>query len=110
MWIYFTEGVVRAWSDRPPGSTLALFEAMLCVSLFTACALHVRLRSNRAANTGSFVNTVKHPAGPQRATTNSSPTLLDEFRGIVGAQHVLTHDDASLDRSAFAPQPRRRPA
>ena len=44
VWLYFTEGVVRAWSDRPPGNYLALLEVLLCLLLFTACALHVRLR------------------------------------------------------------------
>ena len=40
VWLYFTEGVVRAWSDRPPGQWLAL----LCLVLFTACTAHIRLR------------------------------------------------------------------
>ena len=44
VWLYFTEGAVRAWSDRPPGQWLALLEIALCLSLFVACALHVRLR------------------------------------------------------------------
>ncbi len=44
VWLYFAEGVVRASSDRPPGSWLALAEVALCLALFTACALHVRLR------------------------------------------------------------------
>ena len=44
VWLYFTEGVVRAWSDRPPGNWLALLQVLLCCSLFVACALHVRLR------------------------------------------------------------------
>ncbi len=44
VWLYFTEGVVRAWGDRPPGNWLALTQVLLCVSLFVACALHVRLR------------------------------------------------------------------
>lgn len=44
VWIYFTEGVVRAWSDPAPGNYLALIEVLLCVLLFAACALHVRLR------------------------------------------------------------------
>ncbi|HSV46313.1 MAG TPA: DUF2069 domain-containing protein [Ramlibacter sp.] len=44
VWLYFTEGVVRAWSDRPPSSWLALAEVGLCLVLFAACALHVRLR------------------------------------------------------------------
>lgn len=44
VWLYFTEGVVRAWSDRPPGNMLALVEVVLCLLLFAACAWHVRLR------------------------------------------------------------------
>lgn len=44
VWVYFTEGVVRAWSDRPPSSWLAMAEVVLCLLLFTACAMHVRLR------------------------------------------------------------------
>ena len=47
VWVYFTEGVVRAWSDRPPGAWLALLEVLLCLLLFAACALHVRLRLRR---------------------------------------------------------------
>jgi len=50
VWLYFTEGVVRAWGDKPPGNWLALAQVVLCVTLFTACALHVRLRlRNRIA-------------------------------------------------------------
>ena len=48
VWLYFTEGVVRAWSDRPPGNYLAMLEAVLCLLLFAACALHVRLRLKNA--------------------------------------------------------------
>ncbi|MFM7341878.1 MAG: DUF2069 domain-containing protein [Betaproteobacteria bacterium] len=48
VWLYFMEGVVRAWSDKPPSSWLALLEVVLCLSLFTACALHVRLRLKHA--------------------------------------------------------------
>jgi uncharacterized membrane protein len=44
VWLYFTEGVVRAWSDRPPGQWLALIEVVLCLVLFTACTAHIRLR------------------------------------------------------------------
>ena len=48
VWLYFTEGVVRAWSDPAPGRWLALAEVALCLLLFTACALHVRLRLKSA--------------------------------------------------------------
>jgi uncharacterized membrane protein len=44
VWLYFTEGVVRAYSDAPPGASLALAEVVLCVTLFAACAWHVRWR------------------------------------------------------------------
>ena len=51
VWVYFTEGVVRATSDRGPSVPLAIIEVLLCLALFTACALHVRwrLRSARPA-------------------------------------------------------------
>jgi hypothetical protein len=48
VWLYFTEGVVRAWGDREPGNWLALLEVALCLALFGACAWHVRLRFRNA--------------------------------------------------------------
>ncbi len=48
VWLYFTEGVVRAWSDAPPSSWLAGLEIVLCLLLFAACAMHVRLRLSGA--------------------------------------------------------------
>ena len=48
VWLYFTEGVVRAWSDRPPSNYLAMVEIVLCLLLFIACALHVRVRLKNA--------------------------------------------------------------
>lgn len=44
IWLYFTEGVVRAWGDPAPSRWLALGEVALCVVLFVACTAHVRLR------------------------------------------------------------------
>jgi len=44
VWLYFTEGVVRAWSDAAPGNYLAMIEVLLCLLLFVACAMHVRVR------------------------------------------------------------------
>ena len=49
VWIYFTEGVVRATSDRGPSAWLAALEVLLCLVLFTACALHVRWRLKHAS-------------------------------------------------------------
>ena len=48
VWLYFTEGVVRAWSDAPPGNWLALLEVLLCLVLFTACTVHIRARLRSA--------------------------------------------------------------
>jgi uncharacterized membrane protein len=44
IWLYFIEGVVRAWGDKPPGNYLAMLEVALTLVLFAACAVHVRLR------------------------------------------------------------------
>lgn len=48
VWLYVTEGIVRASGDDPPGDTLALLQVVLCVLLFTACTLHIRLRLKQA--------------------------------------------------------------
>ncbi len=48
IWLYFTEGVVRAYGDAEPSNYLAMVEIFLCVVLFFACALHVRLRLKHA--------------------------------------------------------------
>ena len=44
VWLYFTEGAVRAWSDKPPSNYLAMIEVVLCLMLFAACSLHVKVR------------------------------------------------------------------
>ncbi len=48
VWLYFDEGVVRASGDRPPGNHLALLQIAVCLVLFAACTLHVRLRQRSA--------------------------------------------------------------
>ena len=54
VWLYFTEGVVRAFGDTVPASRwCALAEVVLCVLLFVACALHVRLRFRNARAAGA---------------------------------------------------------
>jgi uncharacterized membrane protein len=50
VWLYFTEGAVRAYSDRGLSARLALLELALCVTLFAACALHVRIRQRRGGS------------------------------------------------------------
>ena len=52
---YFSEGVVRAWSDTWPSSGWAALQTLLCTTLFVACALHVRIRFKAAKATGNFV-------------------------------------------------------
>ncbi len=48
VWPYFAEGAVRAMTDAPPGNWLALLQCTLSLSLFVACAWHVRLRLRHA--------------------------------------------------------------
>ena len=48
VWLYFTEGVIRATSDHGPSVPLAIIEVVLCLLLFTACAVHVRWRLHLA--------------------------------------------------------------
>ena len=48
VWLYFTEGVVRATSDRGLSVPLAVIEIVLCLALFAACAVHVRWRLQQA--------------------------------------------------------------
>ena len=49
VWIYFTEGVVRAASERGPVVVLAAAEVLLCLLLFAACVMHVRRRLRKPA-------------------------------------------------------------
>ena len=49
VWLYFTEGVVRAWSDPWPSRGWAGVEIALSLLLFVACVAHVRLRLRGAA-------------------------------------------------------------
>ncbi|MES2101698.1 MAG: DUF2069 domain-containing protein [Pseudomonadota bacterium] len=48
VWLYFTEGIVRATSDRGAGVWLGALEVLLCLLLFAACAAHVRWRLRNA--------------------------------------------------------------
>jgi uncharacterized membrane protein len=66
VWLYFIEGVVRAWGDRAPGNYLALVEVLLCLSLFGACLLHVRVRQRSAAASAS--------AAPNTSATSTTST------------------------------------
>jgi uncharacterized membrane protein len=49
IWLYFAEGVLRATTEQGLSAALATIEILLCLALFTACALHVRWRLREAA-------------------------------------------------------------
>jgi len=42
IWLYFTEGVVRAWSDGGLSARLGMLEVFLALVFFTAAALYTR--------------------------------------------------------------------
>ena len=67
IWLYFIEGVVRAYGDPAPSSYLALIEIFLCVLLFVACALHVRLRFKHAK-----AQAKEHPQADPITTTHQA--------------------------------------
>ena len=69
VWLYFIEGVVRAWGDKAPSNYLAMVEVLLCVILFTACALHVRQRLIAAKHAQAAANALG-------AGTDIDPTVL----------------------------------
>ena len=48
VWLYFTEGVVRATTEAWPSAGLAAAQVALCLVLFSACGLHVRWRLKAA--------------------------------------------------------------
>ena len=62
VWLYFTEGVVRGYSDKPPGNWLGMLEVLLCLTLFVACALHVRLRLRNPQNSAEGLSSHAVPA------------------------------------------------
>ena len=49
VWVYFTEGVVRATSERGVGVVLGAIEVVLSLLLFAACVMHVRGRLRKVA-------------------------------------------------------------
>ncbi len=85
VWLYFTEGAVRATSDRAPSNYLAMAEVALCLLLFVACALHVRMRLAQARALAAADTPAEpkgrpmdpiHPMHPMGATpsTPAAPT------------------------------------
>jgi uncharacterized membrane protein len=47
VWLYFTEGVVRATTEGGLSQALAVAEVLLCLALFSACAVYIRWRLRR---------------------------------------------------------------
>ncbi len=65
VWLYFTEGVVRAWGDKGMSAWLAGAEIALCLVLFTACTLHVRLRQRSARLAQAAAEAQQNSPAPQ---------------------------------------------
>jgi uncharacterized membrane protein len=49
VWLYFTEGVVRATTESGLSQALAAVEVLLCLVLFAACAVYIRWRLRHGA-------------------------------------------------------------
>ena len=62
VWLYFTEGVVRAWSDVGLSATLAGIEVVLCLMLFVAVTVHVRTRLKAAGPEAVEADKLRHAA------------------------------------------------
>jgi uncharacterized membrane protein len=60
VWLYFTEGVVRATTEHNRSGVLAGVQVLLCLVLFVACAAHVRWR---------LANAKRQAAGATAAAT-----------------------------------------
>ncbi|MFW5329077.1 DUF2069 domain-containing protein [Hydrogenophaga sp. ZJX-1] len=76
VWIYFAEGAVRATSDSGLSAALAGIEVLLCVLLFVACALHVRIRQRAAGQEAVAADKARHAAATGAAAdpVNTSST------------------------------------
>jgi uncharacterized membrane protein len=57
LWLYFTEGVVRATTESGLGAWLAGLQVLLTLLLFAACVLHIRLRQLAARGAPSSDDT-----------------------------------------------------
>ena len=62
LWLYFMEGVVRAYSESGLSRALALTEVALCLALFALCTIYIRSR----------LGSKKHPA-PTAPSTPGAP-------------------------------------
>jgi uncharacterized membrane protein len=69
VWLYFTEGVVRATTEFNLSGVLAGVQVALCLVLFAACAFHVRWRLARAKQMAAESD----PRDPAPAPAPSGP-------------------------------------
>ena len=73
VWLYFIEGVVRAWSDKGLSATLAGIEVLLCTTLFVAVTLHVRTRLKAAGTEAIEADKIRHAAAIGAAADPVAP-------------------------------------
>jgi len=64
VWLYFTEGIVRATTESGLSAGLAWGQVALCLVLFTACALHVKLRFKAARAAAGTTPSTAPPTAP----------------------------------------------
>lgn len=79
VWVYFTEGTVRAWSDTGPSAALAGVEVVLCLVLFVTCALHVRIRLRAAGAQAIALDKARH-AGPSEQVPSEGTGAAADLR------------------------------
>lgn len=60
VWLYVTEGLVRATSEGGASQALAAVEVVLALLLFAACVHYIRLRLPRRPKTGAAAPAPKH--------------------------------------------------
>lgn len=72
VWLYFAEGVVRAYSEAGLSALLAATQVLLSLVLFGACALHVRWRLRKG---------VTGPNAPPPGPGDDTPAAASADRG-----------------------------
>ncbi|AOW13012.1 hypothetical protein LPB72_18785 [Hydrogenophaga crassostreae] len=74
VWLYFTEGVVRAWSDKGLSAALAGIEVFLCLTLFVAVTMHIRTRLKAAGQEAVDADKLRHAAAIGAASDPIPPS------------------------------------
>ena len=110
VWLYFIEGVVRAYSDGGDSARLAGLETALSVLLFMACAGHVRARFKASLASGDTSPPMgATPTQRPQSQTSAHPepllALVQELQALVGPEQVLS---APTDLSAYEQDWRKR--